>query len=130
MRQGTCVRLSIAREYETQSILSVRVPYEHISIGSQILMPLAIIVDILIELAKMISTRMGCMKRCYLIATSNSSRDHACPTTTPSYNSHTLPIRKGIAAFIKFKSGSNDRPNPSSTSMLTTTLDMAGSIST
>lgn len=43
---------------------------------------------------------------------------------------HTLPTKNGIAAFIKFKSGSKDRPNPSSTSMLTTTLDMAGSIST
>jgi hypothetical protein len=61
-------------------------------------------------------------ERCYVIAIAHVIK--------PSYNSHTLPIKKGIAAFIKFKSGSNDRPNPSSTSMLTTTLDMAGSIST
>ena len=45
---------------------------------------------------------------------------------------HTLPPvnRKGIAALIKFKSGSSDRPKPSKTSILTTTLDMAGSIAT
>ncbi len=45
---------------------------------------------------------------------------------------HTLPPvkRKGIAALIKFKSGSSERPKPSKTSILTTTLDMAGSIST
>ena len=45
---------------------------------------------------------------------------------------HTLPPvkRKGIAALIKFKSGSSERPKPSKTSILTTTLDIAGSIST